>query len=506
LRQWKIATGKELPGYFASSRGRVRPLAYTTAGVFLHLEDDADTIRFWDPLQTWDWPVRKLPADVGDLLMSPDGTMIAHKTKDGRTIHVVDTASGREIHRFLSEKYVYGMIFSPDGRTLAFSDDQITQVWDTTTGRKLLEKESTPLVLSPDGKRIACVRDHRIHIWDVATGADAVNVPRLQAVTALHFSPDGQTLTTGGSDGSVHLWQTPTGKQIRSALARGRAIAFSSNGKVVATIPEGSADRSTTPSNTLCLFEANTGKQLHLLKQEYSVRGIAFAPDGSMVAVPEACTPGLIRLWNATTGKEVYAFGPTKVGPGMGIRFTTLPVAFSPDGKTLACGHRDGTIRLWDPATGQERLPSGKRIEGQRRESVRVSLGIEIGGITCLTYSPDGKKLAAAKLGDACPIQVWDLASGESLRFTRDQPPRLLNARFEDGWVNALAFSPDGRTLASTKLGKTAITLWDVATGRERQRLQGHRAEVLCLVFSPNGKLLASGSQDGTALIWDIKG
>jgi WD40 repeat protein len=128
----------------------------------------------------------------------------------------------------------------------------------------------------------------------------------------------------------------------------------------------------------------------------------------------------------------------------------------------------------------------------------------ELDGVSCLAFSTDGKILAAAVVNGHNPhthaIHLWDVASGEelrSLRVPQETPIRV--------WVNALAFAPDGKSLASVHREDNTVHLWDVATGKERQRLHGHRAEVFSVAFSPDGKVLASGSLDGTALIWNLQ-
>jgi tricorn protease-like protein len=150
-------------------------------------------------------------------------------------------------------------------------------------------------------------------------------------------------------------------------------------------------------------------------------------------------------------------------------------VAFAPDGKSLAVAGRDGTIRLWDMATGKK-LREWSAHLGEARS---------------VAFSPDGKAVASG--GDDFQVYVWEVATGKPLR-------RLQG---HDDVVAAVAFSPDGNTLASAGQD-TTVRLWDLAGGKGPRVLEGHRSWVQSLSFSPDGKLLISGGRDARVLLWDV--
>ena len=195
------------------------------------------------------------------------------------------------------------------------------------------------------------------------------------------------------------------------------------------------------------------------------MHSVVFAPDGRSLA--SGSWDKTIRLWDLASGKELRRLE--------GHTDPVTSVAFAPDGRSLASGSDDNTIRLWDLASGKEL----RRLEGHSDPVISVA------------FAPDGRSLASGSWDKT--IRLWDLASGKELR-------RLEG---HTGYVESVAFAPDGRSLASGSWDKT-IRLWDLASGKELRRLEGHTSYVNSVAFAPDGRSLASGSEDNTIRLWDL--
>jgi WD40 repeat protein len=210
--------------------------------------------------------------------------------------------------------------------------------------------------------------------------------------------------------------------------------------------------------------------------------------------------------------------GPKERASLRGHTNDVFALAFTADGKKLASGSRDKTIRLWDPATGKERPP----LKGHT------------GPVTSVAITPDDKTLVSG--ANDRTVKLWDLTTGKERATLRGYAGRVFLAITEDGrtlasgseyggkamfWdlqagavratldvgtIWALALTGDGRTLAwaSRRDRLAAVTLWDPTTGRERAIMTGHRNPILCLAFTPDSKTLASGSIDRTVKLWEV--
>lgn len=295
----------------------------------------------------------------------------------------------------------------------------------------------------------------------------------MRAVNAVAFSPDGHMVATGSDDGIARLWDTKTGKLLQSWLGHKagiNSVAFSVDGNILAT----GSDNATAAR----LWDTKTGKLFRtLLGHQGGVRSIAFSPTGGLVATGSDDNTAI--LWELKNGKPLF--------PLRGHAGSVESVAFSPDGQFVATGSADGTARIWDTRSGDQSR----------------SLGERYGSVHAVAFSPNGKLLAT---GCADHIaRVWDIETGSVLHHLPHQ----------SGSVQSVAFSPDGLTLAtgsanrassSVEISSSGSTkLWDTKSGELLRSLEGQRATVNSVTFSPDGELVAVGSKDRTAKLWDAK-
>jgi WD40 repeat protein len=358
------------------------------------------------------------------------------------------------------------------------------------------------------------------------------------------FLPDGKTVISAGDDKSIHLWEFPSGKEIRRfgdpiaddpAGFNTRIVYYGRGGAPVALTRDGKTIATTFEMNEVRVYDVATGKALPALKLEGGYRPstvLAFSPDDKLLASLDYDSS--IRIWDWAKAKEIRKFaGP---GPNGNVFGGNQYMTWSPDGKYLATTHLElngnmvvYSIKVWDPATGNELhnittaqngaalspvfAPDSKTLVFTGYDSnitiIDVTTGKEVRKwqdpqrryAQVMLFSKDGDKLYTRAQNDRS-VREWDVANGKELRKLGAQTTQNP-IRINGGVINpTMTLSPDGKMLV---LGGTDSTLQfiDVASGKEAGEAAGYGAPMLAVHLSADGKEMFTTGNDGGLRKWD---
>ncbi|MYB64737.1 hypothetical protein F4X73_08605 [Candidatus Poribacteria bacterium] len=531
---------------------------------------------------------------IRDIKFAPDGTRFAVATTIG--VWMYDAKTGAEISLLSGDRHDYnGIAFSYDGSTLSGvnADGEISR-WDVSIGElhTMLKSDTVGYLykvdFSEDSTKLAIVSIHndieKINVWNLDKGnsptftnLDVGKEDGLSPTIAL--SPDNRFLATSKEEKAdrypIHVWNTDSGERLftleRDEHSRTKVLAFSPDGKTLVSCDY----------DTIFLWDLHTKTVRTTFKTDWGLSALAFSPNGKLLASGD--DDGLVILWNATVQQKGFA---GKIGQNLSSlklkkhREEIVSMAFSPDGKMLLSGSKDGTIRAWDTTTGQQHYicpghvsevsdiavsaEDNTLISLHTQENKLIKWDITTGHPFSSTFftlkgpetiSQNANKFVVNTFGFKHRIQLWDTAKirlkynlnghGYPSEFWRlvnafspdENMVAVTTSRYQTGtiylWdianpsksllgrifnpksiqpkytfqgnqqeVTALAFSPDGKILASSGEGLD-INLWNTESGSKLLTLTGDRSSIDNLVFSPDGNMLASAYYS-TVYLWDL--
>lgn len=368
---------------------------------------------------------------------SSDGKLVATSTRDG-SISLFETASGKRLGRLRPESEqdegLVAIAFSPAGRYLAAQAiGGHVLLWDTRSWKPAQTLATSPdepgvdwmrppasLAFSRDGKRLAATTtNEKVVIWDVASGERTAEFDTGERTDRhLAFLPDGKTLAVTGRKSSIQLWDAAGGQLLRGTDSDGEdqhSLAISPDGKTMAS----------GGSDCIRLFETTNCGEVGRFKAEMGyVCDLAFTPDGmSLVSVS---TDAGIRIWNFDSRTAGLVRG------SVGWKIPTM--ALSPDGRTVVMGTEYPALRLWDVKTREELFPYTEQ---------------HFGSIWAVAFSPDGRLLVTTETD--CQLHLWDGVTAKH------------RAQHEHAGGSCLSFSPDGQRLAVAMRWKCDVSIRNVA-------------------------------------------
>jgi WD40 repeat protein len=526
--------------------GSASSVRYTPDGHLLAVSSSIG-IYFYDPKTAQEIRHIDTQAKVTGLAFSPDGQTLA-AIVDGHKVNLYNVANGAEVRNFTGDGAgVNAVAFSPDGKTLAYALSDLTVVLTDAAGgtdsHTLRGATNSPTGLGflPDGKTVAAaLTDETIILWDAISGdvlrtlsaASAIAPNGTTSDADLAVSPDGKALVAAHDEQELIIWDPATGQALHTMRGDKPSTTFMS----VAFSPDRMTLAAGTGDLTTWLIDVKTGAKI----KEFPGLGehMVYSPEGQSIAMTDAY--GRVRIVDAKTGRDQVVLDRHDSA----IR----EIALSADGRTLIAAFSDyafvsGFLKAFSVAGGTSRDLSGVDCQSPfvlsadgrsvavvchppRSGNDEVGL-IEVAGgsppriltaqpfetgvdLAALAFSPDGRTLALGMDRDyigAPQIRFVSVAGGGS---RNSQAPWTIP-------VASLAFSPDGKWLAQgpvemvqTEGGppiETKVSIWDVATAMEILGLAGYKNSVVSLVFSPDGKTLATGNnEDGRIRVWALPG
>ncbi|KAG9324010.1 hypothetical protein KVV02_003489 [Mortierella alpina] len=468
---WETETGscRTLRGHTA----RITGVAYSPRGDVVASCSDDDTIRLWNTLTSACNCSLYIPP-VCSIAFSPSGDQLALARKDEQWwLWDVDTNTFIESFSFEAHSHFTQAIFSPTGTKVAIGSTQRfsnnVHLWDmrsrTRTKVGFINGHFPTfkhVVFSLKGDKLATIseEDGRVVIWNTET-AESCHLLKSNGEEYLDaaFSPKGDLIATGGRNQILRLWDVETG------VCRGSMSGHSGIIRSVDFSPDGRHIASGSDDMQVRLWEVDSTTRINLGGSSHIQLSAGHSASGDKIfSVSGGDT---VHVWDMKTGKCLQSMTELEIG--------AKSIALSPNGNQIASGTTDGNIHFWD-------------LENDVRSSV---LSGDNDAVKSVAYSPKGDQIASCS---GWAVKVWDTKTARCLH--------TFSGHDENQKIQIVAYSPKAGQFASVAKDSKVVRLWDVEVG-VCSILQGHYFWITGIMYSPNGREIASCSLDNTVRLWD---
>lgn len=434
---------------------------------------------------------------VNQVFWSPDGKFLFSASKD-KTIKLWNVSTGNAIATisgYSGKVEELAWIWSPDSKMIAIANlnpansNQTIQIWNPTTGKltkTLTSKDKNKIlrmIWNTRGTTLAVQStEDKIQLWDTNTGKLTTTITSNQSkISTISWNPNGKTLAVWSQDKKIQLWDNTTGQLLQTIAGYDGKFEFQRLEKIWS--PDGNAI-ALANQNTIKIWDANTGKLLQTLDHKFTssvvaLTGFNWSPDSKKIV--STSVAGTV-VWDVITGKRLQEIGGIYV----------VSAVWSPDGKSIAIGGQEQKITIFNPTTGKSQILSGHGFF-----------------VTNFAWTPDSKILISVGLDNT--IKIWDTTTGK----------RMKTLAGHDGGIIDIRWNPQTKILASTGYHDNTIKLWNIdlnnlVTNKLIQdkeisakiNFPAHKSSITSLVWSPDGKALASVAdeslEDGDRIkFWD---